>query len=419
MRTQRYPQLVALAAALAVLIAGCGDGGGVQIVALTATPTSTPGAASSGEATGTAEATPPPSEPVPLPDRPDNPFAGSRDVAAYLAGGLADLEGCVPELREGWNMPPTRTERCVFADFDADGEDEFAYLVTVDGSPQPADIWLFDDANESFNFLTSIRTLANEVLFSLELWPSADLSGDGTPEIIAVFERCDGDLCRSDFVVASIEGSLLRDLAPANASVESVTSIEVSDANGDGVDDIVIIGGAVAAPGAGPPRSSETVLSWDGRNLGATSTPGQPEYLSHLVFDADLAFLSGDFARARQLYLQAASDRVLRDWKAENGQAGGRAELVPYSLFRAGLAAQRAGDQGGFLSLLSDAATRHASTLHGAAAGAYLAVINAGGTPAAACSAAEGVLLPVADLFALIWDYGFANPEHAITGVCR
>jgi hypothetical protein len=419
MLVRRYPQLAAIAAAFTVMIAACGGGDGVQIIALTATPTPTPGAASGGGATTTPEATPPPSEPVPLPDRPENPFAGSRVVAAYLAGGLAEFDGCVQELREGWNMPPTRGERCVFADFDADGEEEFAYLITVDGAPPPADIWLFDDRTAGFNFLTSIRTLANEVLFSLELLPAADLSGDGAPEVIAVFERCDGDLCRTDFVVASVEGGLLRDLVPANASVESVTSIEISDANGDGVDDIVVVGGAVAVAGAGPPRSSETVLGWNGRDLDATTTPGPPEFLSHLVFDADLAFVSGDFTRARQLYLQAASDRLLRDWKAENGQAGGRAELAPYSLFRAGLAAQRSGDQAGFLAQLTDAATRHASTLHGAAAGAYLAVINAGGAPGAACAAAEGVLLPVADLFALIWDYGFANPEHTITGICR
>ena len=420
MRSSRFALLAAPAAVFALWIAACGDGGGVQIIALTATPTATEGAAQGGTAgTATPEATPPPSEPVPLPDRPENPFAGSREVAAYLAGGLAEFEGCVQELRVGWNMPPTRGERCVFADFDGDGLDEFAYLVTLDGTPPPADIWLFDDANESFNFLTSIRTLANEVLSSLELLPSADLSGDGSPEVIATFERCTGDLCSSDFVVASTEGGLLRDLVPANAAVGSVTLISVEDATGDGVSDIVVEGGAVASPGAGPPRTSVTVLSWDGRDLDASSTPGEPEFLAHLVFDADTAFVSGDFAAARQLYLRAASDQLLRDWKLENGQAGGRAELRAYSLFRAGLAAQRAGDQASFLALLTEAATRNSGALHGAAAGAYLAVINAGSTTAAACAAAEGVLLPVADLFALIWDYGFANPEHAITDICR
>jgi hypothetical protein len=356
---------------------------------------------------------------VPLPGRPENPFAGSRDVAAYLAGGLADFEGCIPELRLGWNMPPTRSERCVFADFDGDGFDEFAYLVTLDGTPPPADIWLFDDANEGFTFLTSIRTLANQVLSRLELLPANDVSGDGTPEVIAMFERCSGDVCSTDFVVASIEGGLLRDIAPANASVESVTLVTLADANGDDVLDIVVERGAVAAPGAGPPRSSVTVLSWNGRDLDAVTTAGEPEFLVHLVADADGAFVSGDFATAHQLYLRAASDRALRDWKLENGQNGGRVELVPYALFRAGLAAQRAGDQASFLALLTEAGTRHAATLHGAAAGGYLAVISAGGSPAAACAAAEGVLLPVADVFALIWDYGFANPEHAITAICR
>ena len=127
----------------------------------------------------------------------------------------------------------------------------------------------------------------------------------------------------------------------------------------------------------------------------------------------------GDFAAASQLYLRASAERSLRDWKAESGELGGREELAPYSLFRAALATQRSGDQGSFIALLTQAATRYDSTLHGAAAGAYLAALDEGGAPSAACAAAEGVLLPVADRFALIWDYGFANPEHAITGICR
>jgi hypothetical protein len=420
MQRRRSSLIAALTAALALWIGACAGDSGVRVVALTPTPTPTLGA-SLGNTAGTAtpEATLPPSEPVPLPDRPDNPFAGSRDVAGYLAGGLADIEGCLPQLRETWNLTPTRGERCLLVDFDDDGIDEFVYLVSVDGAPPPADIWLFDDANEGFVFLTSIRTLANEVLSSVELMPSVDLSGDGAPEVIVAFERCAGDVCSTDFVVASVDGGLLRDIAPAGAAIESVTSIAFEDANDDGLLDLVIEGGAIETAGAGPPRASVTVLSWDGRDLDVSRTPSEPRYLFHLVADADRAYVSGAFAAASQLYLQAATERLLLDWKVETGKSGGRAELAPYSLFRAALATQRSGDQDSFISLLTQAATQYPSTLHGASAAVYLTVISTGGTPSGACDAAEGLLLQVADTFALIWDYGFANPEHAITGICR
>lgn len=93
--------------------------------------------------------------------------------------------------------------------------------------------------------------------------------------------------------------------------------------------------------------------------------------------------------------------------------------LVPYALLRAGLAALRGGDSNGALLLLAQAVSGHESSLHGIAAATYLAALTGGKTPPEACSAMETYLQTRAADFARAWDYGFANPEHSITSICR
>ena len=114
-----------------------------------------------------------------------------------------------------------------------------------------------------------------------------------------------------------------------------------------------------------------------------------------------------------------ASDQALRDWKAEQGQRAGRAELQPYALFRAALVAQRQGNPAGARQLLDRAFTQHPDSIHGLAAGIYLQALDSGNSTSAACAASESYLERLATVYTDAWNYGFANPQHTVTGLCR
>jgi hypothetical protein len=163
---------------LAALLVACGGGDtGVRIVRASPTPGATVVADASATATSTAA-------PVPLPPRPDNPFAGGLAVAAYLAGGKADLKNCLPDLVAAWDLSPVDGQRCVSADIDGDGQDEFIFLVTIKGDPLPAgEVWFFDDVKTHYRFFSSARALANDVLTGVAIAGVADLTGDGKREI--------------------------------------------------------------------------------------------------------------------------------------------------------------------------------------------------------------------------------------------
>lgn len=419
----RLPWVVAIGALGLLVAAACGDGGDVQIVALTRTPT--PAATPDGQSpilpptSITATTTPEPSDV--LPPRPENPIAGGLLVASYLAGGGADIAGCLPELEASWQLAPTAGERCVFADVDGDGVSELAYALTLasGGATGPGDVWFFQGADESFRLYSSARVLANAVLEDVAIEVAADLTGDRFAELVISARTCDADVCTSRFLIASSHRGLLENLAPEDLTIANLESVRVEDVNGDGLLDVIVQGGTVPTPGAGPPRGGEHVLNWGGLQFFERERVDEPRYLFHAIVDADEAFAAADYEDARALYQAAVADTGLVDWRVESGQGSGRGELVPYALFRAGLAALRSGDDAGALSLLSQAADGYGSSLHGLAAAIYREATQAQVPPGLACTSVEEFLQPQSARYATIWDYGFANPEHRITDLCR
>lgn len=369
-----------------------------------------------------ATAEPEPDEPVELPFRPGNPVGGGLQVAEYLAGGLANIEECLPELVEDWDLEPTDGDRCLLGDIDGDDRDELIYLVSVPGEPAaPGDVWFFDDADQSYRLFTSARAVANEILAGVKIEAYADLTGDGAPEAVISSQACDGELCTTSFVIASAHrGFEVEDLAPADLSLSSTDGLSFEDATGDQLIDLVVRREvAEEEPGAGPQRASSLVVTWTGLRFRLEEETDDPEFLFHLVTDADSAYRSGDLDLASQLYMQAANDSVLRDWKQEHGERAGRQELQPYSLFRAALAAQRNGDAAGALSLLDRTFADHPNSLHGLAAGVYRTTLQNGDSAGTACASTEAFLENLSTFHLGVWDYGYDNPTHEIGSLCR
>lgn len=412
--------LAALWLAAACLAAACGGGGDVRIVALTRTPT--PEAAVTGEAApAPGPAAPAPRPSADLPEAPDNPLAGGPLVAGYLAGGGADVAGCLPELAAAWRLADVRGERCLFADIDGDGASELAYALAVaaPGGERPGDVWFFEDAAEGFRLRTSARVLANDVLEDVAIEAVADLTGDRFPDLVISARVCGGGACAGRLLVASGHRGTIEDLAPPGLALSALDSVRAEDATGDGLADVVLRERAAAEPGAGPPRGRGIVLNWGGLKFFERYEPDPPRYLFHAVADADAAFAAGAYAEARSRYEAAVSDTALVDWRVETGTGSGRAELAPYALLRAGLAAQREGDEAGALALFARAADGYAASLHGQAAAIFREAAETGVSPAEACTAAVGYLRVQQTRYAAIWNYGFANPEHSVGDLCR
>lgn len=401
-------------AAVALLAGACGGDQGIRISAITSTP-------ASGEGT----ATPTPTSVlssvdedtlVPVPPLPDNPFGGGRDVEAYLAAGDPDLAGCLPDLVRTWGLADeTEGPRCLSVDIDGDRDNEFAFLISfgVDAGPQPSDLWFFESAGEDFRFFNSGRAIANASTSGLHIRHVEDLTDDGKPEIVATWEDCGASTCVTNLLIASHHNGILEDLAPDDSSIESMEEFEIEG----GV--ITMQGGTIASVGAGPQRGATQVVSWAGSRFRLETEPGEAAYLVHLVNDADRAFAAAEYAEAGSLYLEAASNASLPDWKAETGQAAGRTELQAYSTFRAALAAERSGDSSRSLALLRQAADDYQGSMHGSIAEAYLEAIEGGATPGEACSTAEIFIESFQGLFVQFWDYGSANPQRTVFTLCR
>jgi hypothetical protein len=409
-------------ALLAMACGGGGDGFRIERAELpTQPPTATPTADPNGD-DSTPTPTPTPLLPSKVPEAPQDLLRGSDEIERYLTGGLVDFARCLPELVAIWQFSSVDGTRCVSIDVDGDEGEEFVLLITTDGDePEPAqrrgDVWFYDDAEADHRIFASARALANRVLTGVAIREVADLTGDGLADVLISSETCGGTTCITDLVIASGERGEIENLAPDGIAMPGLESLEIETVEDE--PEIVLRGGLIVDASAGPQRPITRRVRWTGFSFVSEDELDEPQYLIHLIGDADAAFAELDFAKARALYEQAARDLTLIDWKQENGLPAARGELIPYAFFRAALSAQRLGDGLTTLELLDRAFLGHGNSMHGVSALLYKTGLDNGRSATASCGEVESYLSGFADAYALFWDYGTANPSHPIDQLCR
>lgn len=307
---------------LAVTAAACGsDGDGAM-----ASPAHTP-AGADVTARATATATP---EPF------GNPPRDAQDAAARLATALGRAAGPCADaaaMHLAWGAA------CASGDVDGDGTPDVAVLVPLPAStgqsPHPGVVFVQRSVSPGLQRFPQSGE-ADASIVGRSIFTLAERSGDGTAEVVLLANLCGASTCSSRVYVQSWDGSAWRDIGPG----EGMSGLERVVFEGSGTGGrLVMHGGIIASPGAGPQRASTTAYTFDGVRWGKkTVIPDRPVYLFHATRDADALFAEGKFEEATKAYAAAIESRDLRDWRAETGLPGGRDELVAYALFRIAVA---------------------------------------------------------------------------------
>lgn len=257
-------------------------------------------------------------------------------LAAWLMAaraGQVELEQvCAALVAAQWQV---EGESCEAADLDGDEEEE--WLLTLDTthldeapfSPQghPGDFWIVQE-EEVYQQLALVPELAGVAPTVVAV---AEMTGDDNPEVITVAITCGAHTCYHNYdILSTHHGELASILGVPPAETEqaadeetpllaliaipTVDSEEVTDANGDGLDDLVLHGGLIGSAGAGIHRAYTEVWVWDGEAITLDSRSfDETNYRHHRLYDANMAFDEGDYERAAVLYEQIVVDQSMED----------------------------------------------------------------------------------------------------------
>ena len=135
-----------------------------------------------------------------------------------------------------------------------------------------------------------------------------DLNADGRTDLLYEFITCGAHTCYDDYhgLRWDAEAATFVDLL-AEQRAEPYASVEAQDR--DGVQEIVVHGGAIGSVGAGAQRTYDYIYAWDGEQYALSDKVlTSDEFVIHIVNDADAALDSGGYDEALTLYQRALTD---------------------------------------------------------------------------------------------------------------
>lgn len=403
MGRRRLPGKEAVAAALALFLvaaaAACAsEGEGVQPSPTNTAPATTPT---------------PTSTPDPFGSPPRDAKEAAARIEPLLARAAAPCSDAA-ELHAAWGAA------CASGDVDGDGSADVAVLVPLPAgsgqTPHPGVVFVRRSGAPRLEQFPPAGE-ADSSIVGRSIFAVAERTGDGRADVILLANLCGASTCSSRVYVQSWDGTAWRDLGPG----EGVSGLQRISFDGSGTrGKLVMYGGIISSPGAGPQRAATTTYEFDGVRWGAkTVLPDPPAYLFHAIQDADRLFAQGKFEEAAAAYAAAIESKDLRDWRAEMSLPGGRDELVAYSLFRIAVATAARGQdptkaldaviRDGKLELFANVALAFRKGLQdqGSVNAGCLEVTQYLGTPG------------IPEMIERMFDYGFANhPLKSYRDIC-
>lgn len=366
---------------------------------------------------------------VPVPSRPDAFDAFVGEAQAYI-NERGSVDDCLVPLYEQWEMPAVaRGDRCNLFDPDQDGVDSLAIVFT---DPAPSEIPQTHSALVIYEPITEgqgaggYRVAYNHQVnypeagtgpFDVSVLSVGDVTGDFFPDVVFQDVTCGAHTCTTGIYVLQWddEAQLYLNLTAANPIfIPTLTQIGITDATGDGVSDIVAVGGSIGSVGAGPPRESRFIYSGvNGQIQLVREEPFPTTWLVWVVIDGHTAFAAGDYFAAIGHYDAAIEDPSLDEWGAPNE----RAELVALAQLREAMAYAQLGQ-----TASATAAAQAASAgdgLFADLAGAFLGGYAGTGTLRAGCNALNNALALRVGEFDEFWaTFGYGVPAFHAEDLC-
>lgn len=403
----RGKSLAALIVGALLLVMPACSGDDDDAVPTAALPPATPPATST-RTRPTQTATPDPLGPPPA-----STAAAIAGIEAVLDPGEGD---CPAVLVQRWGVT------CREGDVDGDGSQDALWLVPLvqqaPVAPNPGVVLVRTGGTVS---PISGEGSADASILGVSLFTVGDRDGAPGAEVTYLENLCTVAQCSSLVRVAAWDGAAWRDIGPAD---QGIINIDRAVIEGTGMDSrIVVHGGSLTTPSAGPGRASTfTYTLADGRFGLASRDPDPPVYLFHAIVDADGLMAAGLLDEAIEGYRAAVEDEALRDWPAEHGRGPGRPALESYALFRIALATAAMGDDPA--PALDTVITTAPEVVFRNAAEVFRRGFQEGGGVSAGCIevtrylATTGPGVDTPRYVARLFDYGYANPQLTYRDIC-
>ncbi len=349
----------------------------------------------------------------PLPARPATLADYPATLLAYLNAG-ADPQTLV-DVAQAWAALPFNGEGLLRADLTGDGTPETVALFTnplAEHYPPDAVLLLFGCHDGA---VTLLQQVTAQEWSGLALFAAEDLTQDGKAELLWAEVSCGAHTCFYTTHVSSWNGTMLveRLAAPLEVAYASYT-VEAGQ--------VLVSSSGIASVGAGPQLPATVVLRWDGTAMVEVERVLPPiTYRYHQFLEGERALAAGDLDAALAAYEETLSNAELLAWAAftdaltetEALFALARWRLMEVDLLRgeAGMASFH------YQQLQQKTPPGETPRAVLALARAFWEAYQQGGDVAAACAAARAHPQREAVL-AFLNSFGYANPTYEAEDLC-
>jgi hypothetical protein len=191
-------------------------------------------------------------------------------------------------------------------------EDQFPGLghPGADGLPSlPGDLYIINCApGPVFNLLYADYSTPDRV--TPRLMTVADINRNNLNEVAYTTTNCGASTCFTQLHVVEWNAPAQKFISifPEN-NAAPYGKLEIKDADGDGISEIIQHVGMQGSAGAGIQRTFDETYAWNGSQYALkTRVVTSPQYPIHYLNDADAAFEKRDYAQAIELYLTVIAD---------------------------------------------------------------------------------------------------------------